>query len=455
MPPFPRTYGVVRGGSAETVTVGDVEALLELRTELELVVKFGAGATPAIVAALDARLAQLASQEPGRAKATRDDVADMRSIVMDAKAPANALAVASIDVDFPEIKGMLNMSAIENESEQFHQEVAEAVDNAPATSEATPEADLPQAGGSEPAAEAGDTVVGDEEVETVTDALEELAAEAETELDAIASGFEEAANELTELGDTLQETVGTAESPEDTAENPDDERKAVAEDVAIDESDVAGPASTDADDVGALLESVEADVPAADTADSETADDAFEALAEASEAAAAGTSVLAGDAAVEPDQETFDPFAAADAATADEPAQTIGIVDSAATISEPVAPTFSGTARASQACGSFRGQIEEIKQNLVFQIDRLAEVLDGATDVQEQVSKTARQAAQFKQAADQAQAASQQCAAAQAEADQAKSTYEQAEARVAEARRAWETAQRTAADAAQCVEASA
>ena len=196
MVPFPRTYGVVRGGSAETVTVGDIEALLELRTELELVVQFGAGATPAIVAALDARLDQLASREPGRAKATRDDVADMRSIVTGAMAPANSLAVASIDADFPEIKGALNMSAIEKESEQFHQEVAEAVEDAPvsdadtlagafaeATAEATPEADLPQAGGNEPAAEAGDTVGGDdkeEEVETVTEALVELAAEAET-----------------------------------------------------------------------------------------------------------------------------------------------------------------------------------------------------------------------------------------------------------------------------------
>jgi len=421
MPPFPRTYGVVRGGSAETVTVGDVEALLELRTELELILQFGAGVTAEMVAALDARLGEPAWRGSSQRTATKDDVADMRSILTDAQAAANVLAVACIDADFQDIKRALNMSAIEKESEQFQQEVAEVVAGAPvsdgdaseadgqaeasaeATSEATPTIDAPQAGGSEPTAEARDTVVSEQEVEAAAEALEELAAEAENELDAIASGFEEAANELTD------------------------------------------PAATDADDVDTLLESMEVDLAATDAPDSETVDDAFEAFAQTSEASDAGAS----------DQETFDPFAADETATADEPEQTVGVVDSTATVTEPITPTFSGSAQAKQGCGGLRGQIVEIRQNLIFQIDRLAEVLDGAADMQEQVRKIASQAAQFKEAAEQAQEASRKFAAAQAEVDQARSEYEQAEARVAEARRAWETAQHTAAEAAQKVQANA
>lgn len=436
MPPFPKTYQVVRGGSFETVVVGDVEALLDLRTELELVLQLGAGATPEMVAALDARLGQLASLEPGEAMTEFANVLDIRSVLTDAMAPANSLAAASIDANYPEIKGVLNMSAVKKESKKFKKEVAEAIGDAPvddvdalanafadATEEATLTAKTSQADGAEPAAEAEDIIIGEQQVEIVADALEGLAAEAENELEAITNGFEEAADELVGMGLTTQDTVCEAE-------NPSDENQDTMSDVATTEPNIAEPVSEDT-----------------------YIDDPFEELALAIEENNAGMFGLDEGTSRENNQKAIDPFASTGAETVDVPTQAVGVVDSAKTITMPVTQTYSASVQSSQDCGGLRDRLEEIKQNLISQIDRLAEVLDEVSNVQEQVCQAASQAAKFRQAADQAQTASQQLAAIQAEANQARSQCKQAENRVAEAHREWEAAQRAAAEAAQRIEA--
>jgi len=488
MPRFPKTYVIVRGGSVETVTVTDIDTLLELRTELALLCHFGAGVTPAIIAAFEAKLNVLTSQNSDRTTAEYDDVEDMRSILMDAQASANALAAASIDADFPEIKGVLNMSTIENESEQFHQEAAEVIADAPVSDadalaeafaeattteipeadiggepvvdevvtevdtyeaepgEAVAETDMQQAEACELVAESEGIVGGEQDVETVADALEKLADEAENELESIADDFADVSKEISDLSDTVHEAVGMKESPSDEVQNTTDPVEPIA-----DSADQNPVESETADDKVEVLESA-----ATDTSDDANSEGSFETMVQTGDVKEQdpfSTDELHADS---PNEEPFDPFAAAEAEAANASAQSVGVVDSASTVTVPVTPTTSSSSTADwQSTGNLRGQLEEVKQNLIFQIDRLGEVLDHTAGVQEQVRKTASQAAEFRKAVDQAQAASQRFAAAQAESDKARSAYEQTQQRVAEARRAWEAAQCTATEAAKHVDANA
>lgn len=119
---FPKTYEVVRAGSAQAATVDNAEALLGLRTELELMVQFGEGATSDEIATLDEQLRTF-SGESSEDLARQDSLADMRTILADALDPANARAIQVIDEEFPQIKEAMDMGSIKKEKRRFRKEV--------------------------------------------------------------------------------------------------------------------------------------------------------------------------------------------------------------------------------------------------------------------------------------------------------------------------------------------
>lgn len=121
---FPRTYEVVRAGSAQAATVDNAEALLDLRTELELIVQFGEGATHDEITTLDERLRTF-SGESSEDLTRQDSLADMRTILADAFDPANARAIQVIDEEFPQIKEAMDMGSIKKEKRKFRKEVEE------------------------------------------------------------------------------------------------------------------------------------------------------------------------------------------------------------------------------------------------------------------------------------------------------------------------------------------
>ena len=123
MTSFPTSYKIVRTGKVQIVTVPDGQALLDLRTELELILRFGATATPEKFVLLDARIRRLASDTSERGRFLSDNLAEMRSILADAAEPINKLAAARIDEDFPDLMRAMNMSSIDNESNQYHEDL--------------------------------------------------------------------------------------------------------------------------------------------------------------------------------------------------------------------------------------------------------------------------------------------------------------------------------------------
>ena len=98
---LPTTFEITRAGTVETVPVPDQTTLLALRTELELVRRFGAGADRRVLEAIDARLDHVRSGVTARDGIGVEDIEDMRKILTDAPAATNAAAIARVDQDHP------------------------------------------------------------------------------------------------------------------------------------------------------------------------------------------------------------------------------------------------------------------------------------------------------------------------------------------------------------------
>jgi len=120
---FPRTYHVVRNGAIEAVFVENHEALVMLRTELELLRQFDAGASQALIGLLQEQLSKLQSDS-----AVEDsrigDIEDMTRILSDAIHPATLATTKVLDSDFPWLQTQINLEAIKQEKERFCCDVA-------------------------------------------------------------------------------------------------------------------------------------------------------------------------------------------------------------------------------------------------------------------------------------------------------------------------------------------
>ena len=360
MAAFPRTYGVVKSGQVQTATVHDADELFALRAELELTLRFGAGATEQVLGALDERMRRLRAEGTGDVASALIQLTDMRSILLDGMAPANVMAARCMDADFPTLCGALDMDEIKNESDQFHQDVAaelsaSGVPDADALAEAFAEAtaetgigDTPVQDGPEIASEPLEGVSmepvpavpnGVSPAETAAQVAEANLAAAEDLLAQIEAGQDLLAAAVGSTPAEDEPVSPASESQIDTAAAPSCDATVGGLDQVQDEIAAMSKAlSSTAAELGSLTETVAAAVGAVDTGSSDedlaaAMADMLAPTADASEPAEETPSTLPTEAtedvglpeatAVPSDQEVV-PEAAADDVLAAVLAETIG-----------------------------------------------------------------------------------------------------------------------------------
>ncbi len=283
MAAFPRTYRIVRSGQVQTATVHDADELFTLRAELELTLRFGAGANERVLQALDERMSRLHAEGTGDVGSAIVQLADMRSILVDGMAPANLMAARQIDADFPTLTGALDMDEIKNESDQFHQDVAAEI-----SVSGVPDADALAEAFAEATADAGDHAdlpaeqdeVGPQPLEGVSMeplpmSVPDAASPAETAAQAAETNLAAAEDLLAQIEAGQDLLAAVAESAtsqgEPTApatENPPDAASAQSakttasafSDVQDELAALSESLSTTADELGALTSSVAATV---------------------------------------------------------------------------------------------------------------------------------------------------------------------------------------------------
>ena len=411
---FPQIYRIVRQGVLTPVVVRDREGLVTLRMELAIVARFGAWATLPMLIALETRLSQVRSA--GRERESAADVGDMRHIVGDALSPVTAASIGRIDRAFPEVRSEIEMGSIENESEQFHKEVAEeigesGVPDAEALSREFQEAgestetDAPEATGAEPAA---------------TEVTEAEEAE-EADADVLAA----------QLGDSAEPEEAGAEAveailAEATNDEPKAERAEAAEEPLTDAADLLG------------------DVVDGEAASADEVVDALEALAAVESAV---------EELPEGTKEATDIASALEEATAElgemnESTEESFAMDELAGTSEAgwQGPAASGPAGA--RTDSLRAEIEKIKSEFQSGLERSLGLLERIDQIHLQAKSELAQASAFCQAAEAAHEANHQLAGAESEAMEARATLDSAENRLHQVRHNWEAAQQQAAEAA-------
>lgn len=344
---FPRTFSVVREASVCAVTVRNNEELLNLRTELELVLRAGQAAAPGQLALLERRLDRLHEDNgiPGGPRV--DHVDEMCGILRDAGSMINHTTAACIDVDFPDIPRKLNMAIIDSETKRFEADMTAEL----ATDlEATPTPAQPAYA----ASEAGVDTLNSESTTAETgqasdsvDIADELLAMPSAVVDAaVDEEVQQTVDEVAELTRSLELAIGL---PEDLTP--------AALGLAAEEPRPACPGP------------------------------------QASQAAVAATS-------------------------------------------KPCSPETQSTA-------DFRGQILEIRSQLVQQMDRLAEVFEQAIAMQSTARQALDEVRQVESATLAAQERSREYTTAQQQAQAARIAFEQANARVDQTRTAWESAEAT------------
>ncbi|NLX24162.1 MAG: hypothetical protein GXY55_21130 [Phycisphaerae bacterium] len=490
MASFPRTYGIVRDGRPTTVAVSDPDSLLALRTELELIQQFGADASPGFREALQSRLEQLDTEAD---TAARSVVADMCTILADATAPANGLAIACIDADFPQIRKALNMASIRKERNKFRKDVAsevhesgqENVDElAAAFAEATAEMSGSQTGAEESPedlltdadqllAELGDAdkESGPPTVEPTGEAAVGLAG-SEQELAEIAEGFEDAANQLDELTESLGREVGKPESLMEPTDVGWDQTQEEAEtdltglDLSADNTAFSDPAS-DFDKLASEAAAAAADEPedAAMTSwldgeenrpDAAGTDSIDEAQVPGGEPPIDLADLVSQVTDTQPwcTEEADSELASLEMGEIPCSPETVAAEGHSESPTASVPVESEAAAPAGCAESEFRRQLTEIRTTLTAQMDRLGELMTAAEQLHHRARHTLQQAEQLRTAAKQAHTASCQYTAIQSEADRARATYEQAQQKAAQARQAWESAQRAADHAAGLIDHS-
>lgn len=427
---FPRAYRVVRQGQWQMASVTSGQELAALRMELEIIHRFGRGAAPGLVAVLDARLTRTATGDQAdlatRQAAVRD-LQDMRGILCDAMATANARAIEDIDRDSPDIRTRLPMESIKKDAKQFRQDVTRQVKAAQADgSDADVEAMLAafdqaaaqvdDAGA--PAAQAAPGTAASATDDAMVDAL--LAEATPPTQDVDLNSLPEAAV-VDPVHAAMAELAASADE-ETTSPTPTTSVPPVGESAWTDnagnvdnplQSDVIGDADADA---AAGLETVSQRV-----AESLThAERELDSIASAFEVAAV---------------ELGDMTAAVHKTSTVELSQP----DQAAAFAN--APSTGPTA-------GVKIQIQQARTRILSELDDVLVMLEHVDQMQAQADESLRKAKRFEQAAARAQEAGQRLAEAEAEAAKARAIFEQAQLRVSSVRHSWEQARQDAAAAA-------
>lgn len=411
---WPRRYAIVRQGQHQTVTVDAPEALIELRTELELVRRFGAEATPELIGAFDRRIEQIrrpSQPETDAAGKQIEALVDMRAILSDSLSPVNRGTIARIDQESPEAKAGVAMSSIEKDAKEFREDVAkelntpdnEDVDGmlaelAQAEAEADPEP--PQAADAESGPQDSARSELDEDLEAL------IANATHGEMDDSALADLAAAIEASDGSKEEDSQPDTRFAPpsKQEMEGPTPETPGI-EDVTEQMADTLTAAETQMDAIASAFEEAAAELGQTPGG------------AETSEA----------ESALNRGEQAGDREAPWPVSSSPEPGR-------------PEASSAVSGAHGS-AIGQMRGRLQQARAKILSEVDDLLVLVQRVDQMQAQADRAALNAREFEQAAARAQQAAQSLAAAEAEAAKARADFEQAQSRAAAARQAWQQAQ--------------
>lgn len=440
---YPRTYAIVRQGESQVASVANLEELIALRTELELIRRFGAGATIELIDALDRRIAQMRSPDWTQSESSAPcagELQEVRAILSDSLSPANRQAVAQIDQECPQARAGVAMESIEQDTKDFRDDVTAQLQNAEIDDVDALLATFEQASQESSAEQSPAGTTGDEDLDADLQALLAQVSEPasdDSELAQLAASLDapEAAPALPQTDTEPVELVAASE-PDQNLDLP------VGEVVAESAPAVAPDAAPT--NIEAVTEQVSETLTNAEAQ--------LDAIASAFEVAAAEL----GDISAEVAQAVP---TLAEPQTADAPVQTaypepqpIGIpVEQQSASSAPAPELQSAVSLPSESprrAGQLRGQLQRARANILSELDDLLVMLDRVDQMQVQADQAVRKAREFEQAATRAHQANQVLADAEAEAAKARAAFEQAQCKVNGARTAWESAQCEAALAA-------
>lgn len=474
MDDFPTSYTIVRQGRPHAVQVNSLEELIDLRSELEIVRRFGAGANLELLRALDRCIAQLGDDRPDDASepATRiEGLEDMRAILCDALSPVNGETTARIDREWPRAKAGVNMASIDKDSAEFRQDLAKQL----------------EAGG-----EDVDALLAAFEEAALQEETSSNANQADTELDADLQALLTATSDEDPDEAALSALAASIGLNDDLAdeEPASDGGFALSEASSVDDqSDEPQAAHAETDGAAGMLDTSLVDVPQAveetacridEVAEQMTerlssAEEQLGAIASAFEMAAAelgqasGENLDDGESACAASGQTLedveDSVFAAGVTPAAETVAARGVIPPPPEPSErsadmrtgltaqPSTPFASSPASATspsatRSAAQLRGQLQQARANILSELDDLLVLLERVDQMQGQADASLRKACDFERAAARALQCGQGLAAAEAEAAKARAQFEQAQARVGNARQAWEQAQQEAATAA-------
>ena len=453
---FSKTYRMVRGGAEQEVTVDDFDALVRLRTELAILERFGRGANDDVVAALEAS----AGSADGAAD---DDLAETLQILRDATSPVIAETVGLIDAEFPQSADSAQLQSISQDAAAFHKGVAERIAASPDAnaeelaraylSVANPEPDQPSA--TVVTRDGDDAMSESTDVQAAAAAVDEPTAETQS---ADGEGTTVAADVPEQAEAVLAEAQAVASGADVPAPAPEPDPN------PMDDTD-----SVEAvDDVDQILDSIAADVEAAETeaatpadppVDETSTEDESEAAPEAADDAVAPEAPveqIAEDAAP-PDDEQTQTEGHADPAddgiddvldAIDEIVDEVAVAEELVAAEKPAVTDETNLASVDvptdvSRTADVRAQLDEIRDVLTAQTDRLVAVLDQVESMETEARKTLAHADRLRAAAEAAQLestaaldAQETYAQAQQEADQARLSAQQAQAKADAARQA-------------------
>ncbi len=117
-------YSIVRGGRPHTATPASHDELVALRTELELLRRFAAGASDRVMQALRQRLDL---PDPPARGPNAEDLRDIITTIEDGLSSKTTSAINAIDRKHPDLAAELNMDNIAREGDQFSEDVLAAI----------------------------------------------------------------------------------------------------------------------------------------------------------------------------------------------------------------------------------------------------------------------------------------------------------------------------------------
>lgn len=414
---WPRRYSIVRQGQHQTVTVDGPEALIELRTELELVRRFGAGATPTLIAAFDRRIEQI--RRPHQLPVGPDEMKiealmDMRAILSDSLSPVNRRTVARIDQESPEVKAGVAMSSIEKDAKEFREDVAKEL-NTPDDEDV--DAVLAELAQAEAEADPEPTQAADAESAPQESARSEL----DEDLEALIANATHGEMDDSALGD-LAAAIEASDSSNEEDSQPDTGVTPPSK------QDMEGPEPTsEAPGIEEVTEQMADTLTAAETQLDAIASAFEEATAELGQASGGSSETSEAESAPNSGEQAGDREAPWPVSSSPEPGR-------------PEASSVVGGAHGS-AIGQMRLRLQQARAKILSEVDDLLVLVQRVDQMQARANQAARNAREFEQAAARAQQAAQSLAAAEAEAAKARADFEQAQSRAAAARQAWEQAQ--------------